>query len=767
MLYPIAYNYLVQEVDRALIHVGYRPGLGRTLVDLHLDDRFYVMPISVDLHVQQHVLRDAGHADDLVTALGAAVRFEDTTTFGGVLRVFARTLLNRAGVADMGRGEPQADATMRHHVVPRVNRILSALESEQQIQRLVEYDSLLELMELTALQYLQCDGPQGIDAGDLRAIQALREAGVASTHAPIREIRQICGLQGWAKWVRGLHSGINCLSATCGLDIESFREMVQHAIDNGANGPLALGLQYENAVQEMGLALALSFFGDLGYKQFAKPDRHVIDALEAYEGTTFSAARAFSRVQWHASVAGVTPRCLDKVLFLAGSGNFYLTGFHFGPKFKQGFLDHLRDNSDGVRTALAPEAETRAPQRAAAVVARNTNADRPTAGMLVAEGLPPWLRRWNPARRISMTDFFASRVVYYPGSGTDGQPVEFFGSRHAAHCFVYVDYGIPIDHVRDELGENGHPFAGYRSAARQDLLEHDLTPNGWVRHIQPEGAPLQPLAPGRPYAFIEILERRPEFNSDHGPERLAVLFLCADGVAAYDALFCQVTATPPFAVVLQDHGFGGNWTSFGQGGALENLASIVGRWPRFLFVAANTIAWTGYEAVDGATLGGGGEHRFVRQLWRRSDHHVDVLWEPQLIAGPAGITSARDAFFTSIDDAPVATALTAQVVALCTEQQVTVHHTMTNGGDLRVRVNRRPPSRRTQNAITMVWRPQKGYFSCQVVASPEECVELGISAADVKPNAGALTSRLDVRPGEDNEAFLSIVSLSIERFREQ
>jgi hypothetical protein len=233
------------------------------------------------------------------------------------------------------------------------------------------------------------------------------------------------------------------------------------------------------------------------------------------------------------------------------------------------------------------------------------------------ENLPMWLHDWSPAAKVSIDDFFASRVVFYPGSGTDGQPVQFFGLRHAAHCFVYADYGITRDHVQKELGADGHPFAGYKSAGHEELLEHDLTPNGWLPHINPKAAPPGPVAPVLPYAFVEILERRPGFDDAHGPQRLAILFLCADGVAAYDSLFCQVNATAPYAVVLQDHGWGGNWTTFGEGGHLEKLASSTGRLPQFLLVAANTDVWGGYSAIDGATLGGGGMHAFERQLWKR------------------------------------------------------------------------------------------------------------------------------------------------------
>ena len=193
--------------------------------------------------------------------------------------------------------------------------------------------------------------------------------------------------------------------------------------------------------------------------------------------------------------------------------------------------------------------------------------------MIMPEEMPRWLGSWAPGHSIDIAEFFAARVVFYPGSGTDGQPVKFFGSRHAAHCFVFADYGITKDYLLKELGDAGHPFTGYESAGRQELKERELTPIGWIPHIQPTGAPRGPQAPGAPYAFIEVLARRPDFTDAHGPKRMAILFLCADGVAAYDALFCQPQARAPFALVLQDHAWGGNWTRFGSGGSLDHLAA--------------------------------------------------------------------------------------------------------------------------------------------------------------------------------------------------
>lgn len=313
--------------------------------------------------------------------------------------------------------------------------------------------------------------------------------------------------------------------------------------------------------------------------------------------------------------------------------------------------------------------------------------------MLTMADLPLWLRDWCPGHQIRAEDFFAYRVVFYPGSGTDGQPVKFFGSPHAAHSFVFADYGVTKDHLLQELGDDGRPFAGYRSAGRTELSESDLTPSGWTPHIHSHDVPLSSIRQGEPYGFIEILERRDGFDDSHGPKRLAILFLWADGVAAYDALFCQSQAKPSFAIVLQDHGVGGNWTTFGRGGSLEQLASTTGRFPEFLLVADNTLAWNGYSVVEGADASRGGMHNNERRLWRRDR--------------PIGEGhSASDDFHNSFENNAAAKALVARVIALCEMRHVRHHHTCAaRNGDLRVQADRPTPHPRQQNVITMVWIP--------------------------------------------------------------
>lgn len=547
-------------------------------------------------------------------------------------------------------------------------------------------------------------------------------------------------------------------------------------------------------IPNMGIRLASNLFADLGIRVVGKPDLQVLPTVRgmlgadsltpqacireiirlSQEDAPFVAAEG--RFNW--LEGGLYPRDVDRMMYLIGSDNFRLDGTQLkgaAPRRRAMMLEALINATHGAK-------QTRATRQADPGLARGAD-------------LPVWLRDWSRRRQVNVENFLASRVVFYPGSGTDGQPVEFFGSRHAAHCYVFADYGIARDHVLQELGEAGHPFAGYQSVGRIDLAEHDLTPDGWVPHIQPQDAPRRPYCPGDPYGFIEILERRLGFDDAHGPKRLAILFLCADGVAAYDALFCQSRAQAPLAIVLEDNGYGGNWTRFGGGGSLEQLASTTRQFPEYLLVAENTSAWSGYSVVEGVAASRGGMHRRERRLWR-CDHRVGVSatappsfpagkikgdsphvvaqrakrsrtrnrLQPAAVGAPVPLASTL--FFRSIENVNAASTLVARVIAVCEMHHVRHHHTYTKGGDLRLEADRPTPPPSKQNVITMTWLRTKAYFSCQTFLPPNECVEQGMPIGGVKPNTGALSSRLNVRPGVDDEAFLSIVRLSIQRFRE-
>ena len=236
------------------------------------------------------------------------------------------------------------------------------------------------------------------------------------------------------------------------------------------------------------------------------------------------------------------------------------------------------------------------------------------------EPVPHWLmniRIGQVGVDFNPSDFFASRIVFYPGSGSDGQPVQLFGSTHSAHCFVYADYGLTEEQIDNELQNEG--FWGYGKLCRVAIAENQLTPGGWVSHLMPGEIPkiLGGIASDRAqqFGFLEILEREDGFDHTHGAERLAILFLGADGVATFDALFCQQDSQAPFAVVLQDHGFGGNYTEFGRGGLLDEVSRRSNCLPQYLLYATgSTVPWEGYDRVEGLQPVFGGMWNTRREL---------------------------------------------------------------------------------------------------------------------------------------------------------
>ena len=103
------------------------------------------------------------------------------------------------------------------------------------------------------------------------------------------------------------------------------------------------------------------------------------------------------------------------------------------------------------------------------------------------EPLPRWLAR--PTSGFDRESFFAGRTVYYPGFGNDGEPVRLCARAHAAHAFVYVDYGVSKETVSERVyrvGDRG--FLGYTVEHEEELSESDLRPGGWTHHLEPERA---------------------------------------------------------------------------------------------------------------------------------------------------------------------------------------------------------------------------------------------------------------------------------------
>ena len=222
------------------------------------------------------------------------------------------------------------------------------------------------------------------------------------------------------------------------------------------------------------------------------------------------------------------------------------------------------------------------------------------------EPCPEWLMAVTPDGPLDMRGFLDSRTVFYPGSGVDGHAIKVFGGARAAHCFVYADYWyerkVMIKALESEADGYGDGLRGYRPLVRFDLTPADF-PVRWepgTSRFAPPSTPWSYKSAAAPYAFLQVFERLPDMDDSWGGERLALLMMGADAFAVFEGLYGQPGgASQLYGLLLQDHGFGGNYDSFGGGGLMERMAQGYGVFPRWQLVASNTRPWAGYEPVDG------------------------------------------------------------------------------------------------------------------------------------------------------------------------
>ncbi len=178
---------------------------------------------------------------------------------------------------------------------------------------------------------------------------------------------------------------------------------------------------------------------------------------------------------------------------------------------------------------------------------------------------PDWLQ--GSADNLLLRDLPIREILqgslYYPCCALDGDPVRNLGGN--VHSFVYVDYGVPVDLLKAALNRG---FRGFRMIASREVGEKELTPRGWLPQMPrpKDGNPEYEYRrlTSKPYCIWSVFERLDQFDASHGPERFSVLYLSADGTAAFQALYWGNGCRPSAVAVIQPGHlmFGGNWTDF-------------------------------------------------------------------------------------------------------------------------------------------------------------------------------------------------------------
>ena len=312
--------------DNCLLRIKEQTGFddrsAQRLLAVHLDPRFFAMPIHGTAEEQK--LREWSASEES----GSAIEFlktEDTLTMKGIVRVLLRTHINRQGVQQVRRAAAWPAQS------PRVLDLVDVATSEEEIKSWLEYDKLMAswLAVARANHRTGVAADRYYDDLDLKAIErlaALSSDEAKSLTAPAAAKRLGLEKENWAKVVLGLYSGLHYLNDFFSFDA---KEVVRRV--RGAKSALEVDHLVKEArtnVEQFGPALSASFFADLGYMDFVKADVHVIDVTTAALNLSPKATpqQSIDYVRSLAAAEGVSPRAIDKLMYLSCKGNFYFAG---------------------------------------------------------------------------------------------------------------------------------------------------------------------------------------------------------------------------------------------------------------------------------------------------------------------------------------------------------------------------------------------------------------------------------------------------------
>ena len=197
--------------------------------------------------------------------------------------------------------------------------------------------------------------------------------------------------------------------------------------------------------------------------------------------------------------------------------------------------------------------------------------------------------------------------LYYPSCDIDGELIRYC-NRHFDQfeicSFVYADYAAG----RDRLMENIDTFRGYHLFATRELGPADV---GADKLLQiPKGIDFDDYGRYRDQwqAFGQwaVYERDGDYGPDHGPIRFSLLYLGAEGSAAYSGLYLNNKITPKgLAIIQPGHCFGLNWTDFTDpDGPLTRTIMMGKSMPEYIFFGGlsfhgyNELPWPGYSRID-------------------------------------------------------------------------------------------------------------------------------------------------------------------------
>jgi hypothetical protein len=185
-----------------------------------------------------------------------------------------------------------------------------------------------------------------------------------------------------------------------------------------------------------------------------------------------------------------------------------------------------------------------------------------------------FLEQQSQTRKIS--------TLYYPGAGKDFKTLSFIAENTALESAFFADYASEFRVTADMLLKAMPDWIVENSA---ELGPDFLRQNSWTAYWYDLGFATEFANPANAYITKYQLLHKPSGKS------IDFYYLGTEAIKTYQLLL--ENGITPDVLVLQDHGWGSNWSTFGGSSILNSIAQS---FPLpLLLIGENTEPWPGYE----------------------------------------------------------------------------------------------------------------------------------------------------------------------------
>ena len=179
------------------------------------------------------------------------------------------------------------------------------------------------------------------------------------------------------------------------------------------------------------------------------------------------------------------------------------------------------------------------------------------------------------------------KSVYYPGAGKDFSTLSYLHKKYQIREFMFSDYN-ESPNERPFENEKNEEIDGLLFNVIGEQFPDDYSCVSWIDFWDKRSPKIS--------SFNEknCSIKKVSLNIEDSDVNLKYFY--TEAVGTFRVL--NNSGIFPDLVVLQDHGFGGNWAQFGGNSPLYQVALASGQLPKYLFVGDNTEPWDGYTLYD-------------------------------------------------------------------------------------------------------------------------------------------------------------------------